>query len=61
MKKCLYCGVELPDESVIDFCERCGINAFGKKMFETIKQNMEEANEKNDLCCTLQDPFREDN
>ena len=50
VKKCLYCGCELDDESVVDFCHRCGIGVFGHQMFNAIKQNMEKAREKGDLC-----------
>jgi len=50
MKKCIYCGREIPDESVIDFCERCGVGVWGEKMFKTILKNMEDAREKGDLC-----------
>ena len=49
-KKCLYCSIEVPDSSVIDFCERCGVGHFGRKMFDAIVTNMEEAREKGDLC-----------
>ena len=49
-KKCIYCGTEISDMCVVDFCERCGINAFGKKMFSTIIKNMEEARDNGDLC-----------
>jgi hypothetical protein len=49
-KKCIYCKKELPDESVVDFCEDCGINVWGEKMFNAIVQNMEEARKKGDLC-----------
>ncbi len=49
-KKCIYCGSEISQESVIDFCERCGIRSFGKKLFDTIKTNMENARENGDLC-----------
>ena len=48
-KKCIYCSVEVPNESVIDFCERCGVGVFGKKMFDTIVQNMEDARDRGDL------------
>jgi len=49
-KKCLYCGVELPENSVVDFCERCGVNVFGRKMFNAIIENMENARSNNNLC-----------
>ena len=54
VKKCLYCQAELDDTCVIDFCEKCGVNVFGRKMFNTIVQNMENAREKGDLCHTEQ-------
>ena len=49
MKKCIYCGTEIDDLCILDFCERCGISSFGKKMFETIKDNMEKAKDNKDL------------
>ena len=49
MKKCVYCGAEVHDDSVIDFCERCGVNVFGKKMFNTILRRMNYARERGDL------------
>jgi len=49
-KKCIYCGAEVSDESVIDFCKRCGVNVWGEKMFNAIVQNMEKARENGDLC-----------
>ena len=48
MKKCIYCG-GVPQESVIDFCEKCGKKVWGDKMFNTIVKNMEEARNKGDL------------
>ena len=51
-KKCIYCKQEIPDESVIDFCERCGVGVWGRKMFNTILKNMEEARDKQDLVST---------
>ena len=49
-KKCIYCGNEVSEESVIDFCEKCGVGVFGRKMFDTIIQNMENARDNGDLC-----------
>ena len=48
-KKCIYCKCEIPQDSVIDFCERCGKGVWGEKMFNAIVKNMEEANERGDL------------
>ena len=55
-KKCIYCGSEVSDDSVIDFCKRCGIGVWGERMFNAILQNMETARENDDLCCTNLDP-----
>ena len=55
-KKCIYCSSEIPDESVIDFCERCGKNVWGEKMFNTIVKNMEDARANDDLCSTNMNP-----
>ena len=49
-KKCIYCKVEIPDEVVIDFCEKCGKNVWGEKMFNAIVENMEKARANGDLC-----------
>ena len=49
MKTCMYCGANVDDDSVIDFCERCGVNVFGRKMFETILQRMNDARAEGDL------------
>lgn len=51
-KKCIYCGAEIPEESVIDFCSKCGKDVWGEKMFNAIVQNMEEARRKGDLVST---------
>ena len=51
-KKCIYCGTLVQDDSVIDFCVRCGKGVWGEKMFNTIVKNMEEARERDDLCPT---------
>ncbi|MBU1129449.1 MAG: hypothetical protein KJ949_02340 [Nanoarchaeota archaeon] len=55
-KKCIYCSSEISQESVIDFCERCGIRSFGKKLFDTIKSNMENARDNGDLCHSRTNP-----
>ncbi len=49
MKKCVYCKCDVPEDSVIDFCERCGKGVFGEKMFHAIVENMQEANKRGDL------------
>jgi len=49
-KKCIYCGAEIEDDCVIDFCQRCGLNVWGEKMFNTIIKNMEDARDRGDLC-----------
>ncbi len=51
-KKCIYCGTEILEESVVDFCNRCGKSVWGEKMFNAILQNMEEARNKGDLVST---------
>ena len=48
-KKCIYCKTEVAQESVIDFCDRCGVGVWGEKMFNTIKQNMEKSRAAGDL------------
>ena len=48
-KKCIYCGNEISQESVIDFCENCGKGVWGEKMFNTIVENMKNARANDDL------------
>jgi len=50
VKKCLYCNVELSDDSVIDFCYSCGVGVWGEKMLNAIIENMEKARDNDDLC-----------
>lgn len=49
MKKCIYCKCAIEENSVIDFCERCGKGVFGEKMLNTIVQNMKDAKKRGDL------------
>ncbi len=48
-KKCIYCKSEIPNESVIDFCQRCGVGVWGEKMFKAIVESMESARSTGDL------------
>jgi len=61
VKKCIYCKCEVAQESVIDFCERCGKGVWGEKMFNAIIQNMEQAKENGDLVYSekAKEPTRE--
>ena len=49
VKKCLYCSKELSKESVVDFCENCGISVFGEKMFKVIVENINQAKKRGDI------------
>lgn len=51
-KKCIYCGSEIHEASVIDFCSRCGIGVWGEKMFNAILSSMEDARDRGDLLNT---------
>lgn len=48
-RKCIYCKGHVEDNSVIDFCETCGIKVWGHKMFKAIKDGMENSRERGDL------------
>ncbi len=48
-KKCLYCGGEVSEESVVDFCEGCGKEVWGEKMFNAILEKMEISKNKGDI------------
>ncbi len=50
MKKCIYCGTEIDDSCIVDFCEKCGVQTFGRKMFDAIIENMTKAKENGNLC-----------
>jgi endo-beta-N-acetylglucosaminidase D len=48
-KKCIYCKTDVPEESVIDFCKRCGVGVWGEKMFNAIVESMEKSRVAGDL------------
>ena len=49
MKKCVYCGKEVSEESVIDVCGTCGVSVWGDKMFQAILENMTDARDRGTL------------
>tara|TARA_Y100000310_G_C20694141_1_gene824275 strand:- start:1944 stop:2300 length:357 start_codon:yes stop_codon:yes gene_type:complete len=49
VKACIYCKTGLSEESVIDFCQNCGVGVWGEKMFAAIVSNMENARDAGDL------------
>ena len=49
MSKCVYCSKVIEDERVVDVCDSCGVGVWGKKMFQAIKDNMNNAKEVGDL------------
>jgi hypothetical protein len=48
-KKCGFCKASIADDSAFEVCERCGIGIWGEKMFNTIRDNMQQAKVKGDL------------
>jgi len=54
-KKCIYCSAAIDEDVVIDFCEKCGVAVWGKKMFDAIVENMENARIDGTLCNMPQD------
>lgn len=49
MKKCIYCGCELGDETVVEVCHNCGVGVWGEKCFKAIMDNMKQAEMRGDL------------
>jgi len=49
MKRCIYCKNSIDENSVVDFCSRCGISVWGEKMFNAIVENMEKSRDAGNL------------
>jgi hypothetical protein len=50
MKKCFFCGQEkVHEDSVMGFCDECGLKIWGPKMLSTIKENYGKARDDDDL------------
>jgi uncharacterized protein with PIN domain len=56
MKRCVYCNSEVSIDSAIDVCDRCGVGVWGEKMFKAIKENMQSAQDNEDLVSTNMNP-----
>ena len=48
-KKCIYCRCQISDDSVVDFCQKCGYGVWGEKMYNAIVAEMKSANQRGDL------------
>jgi hypothetical protein len=48
-KHCIYCKIDISEDSVVDVCQRCGVGVWGPKMFQAIVDNMTDAKKSGDL------------
>ena len=48
-KRCVYCRQDITDNRAIDVCDKCGVGVWGKKMFDTIKSQMDDARKSGNL------------
>lgn len=47
--KCGFCKTVINEDRAFEVCDRCGHGIWGEKMFNTIKNNMDQAKQKGDL------------
>jgi hypothetical protein len=49
VKKCGFCKAGIPEDQAFEVCARCGHGIWGDKMYEAIKNNMQDSQKKGDL------------
>ena len=49
VKKCIYCRSQISEDSVVDFCQKCGYGVWGEKMYNAIVAEMKAADQRGDL------------
>lgn len=47
--KCVYCKGNVPEERVMQICDKCGVRVWGAKMFEAILKGTNSEAEKGNM------------